>query len=199
MKKKDKELIEKFVKNVKNIPKLECIILFGSMARNEADKRSDIDLLLVFDSENPKAYLSEVMSIITSLKPHREIRPTITNLSDYDEGFLQTVMREGKVLWGKVIVTTDKLLLKPYRLISYGLTGLKPSKKVKISRLIHGYESKKTVDGSIKHYKYKGLKDKYDVILISKNTVLLPEKYSKDFLNNLKKYRVFYEEKQVWL
>ena len=108
-------------------------------------------------------------------------------------------MQEGKVLWGKVIVTTDDLLLKPYRLISYDLTSLKPSKKVKISRLIHGYESKKIVNGKLKHYKYAGLKGKYDVMIISKNTLLLPEKYSKNFMNNLKKYRVLYEEKQVWI
>lgn len=199
MKKKDKELIEKFVKNIKNIPELECIILFGSMVRNEADKRSDIDLLLVFNCENPKSYLSEIISIITSLKPHREIKPTITNLFDYDEEFLQTVIREGKVLWGKVIVTTDNLLLKPYSIISYDLTTLKPSKKVKISRLIHGYESKKIVKGELKHYKYSGLKDNYDVILISKNTVLIPDKYSKNFLNHLEKFHVPYKEKKVWI
>ena len=199
MNKKDKELIDKFVKNIKIIPKLECIILFGSMVRDEADKRSDIDLLLVFNCENPKSYLSEITSIITKLKPHREIKPTITNLSDFDEEFLQTVMREGKLLWGKVIISTDNLLLKPYRLISYELTNLKPSKKVKISRLIHGYESKKIVKGDIKNYKYTGLKEKYDVIMISKNTLLLPEKYSKNFLNNLKKYHVLYDEKRVWI
>jgi predicted nucleotidyltransferase len=199
MNKKDKELIEKFVENIKNIPKLKCIILFGSMVREEDDKRSDIDLLLIFDCEKPKSYLSEIISIITKLKPHREIKPTITNLYDFDEEFLETVIREGKVLWGKIIITTDNLLLKPYRLLSYELTNLKPSKKVKISRLIHGYESKKIVKGDIKNYKYSGLKEKYDVIMISKNTVLLPEKYSKDFLNNLKKYNVIYYEKQVWL
>jgi len=199
MKKKDEELIQKFVKNIKNIPHLQCIILFGSMVRNEADKRSDIDILLVFDCEKPKEYLSEIISTITSLKPHREIRPTITNLFDYDEEFLQTIMREGKVLWGKVIVTTNNLLLKPYSLISYNLSNLKPSKKVKISRTIHGYESKKKVNGKVKHYKYKGLKDEYDVIIISKNTVLIPEKYAKIFLNKLKKYHTSYNEKKIWL
>ncbi len=199
MKKKDKELIEKFVKKIRNIPDLECIILFGSISRNEADKRSDIDLLLVFDCENPKSYLSEIISIITSLKPHREIKPTITNLSDYDEEFLQTVIREGKVLWGKVVISTKNLLLKPYRLIAYDLSNLKPSKKVKISRLIHGYESKKIVNKEIKHYKYTGLKEEYGVKVISKNTLLLPEKHSKIFLKNLKKYHVLYEEKLVWI
>ena len=199
MKIKDKKLIEKFVEKAKNVQNLECIILFGSMVRNEADKRSDIDLLLLFDEENPKSHIPEIMNIVTTLKPHREIKPTITNLNDYDEEFLLTVLREGEVLWGKMIITPGKLLLKPYRLISYDLSALKPSKKVKISRIIHGYKSKKTINGKIKQYKYLGLKDKYNAYLISKNTVLVPEKYTKNFLSELKKHRVVCQEKMVWV
>ncbi len=198
MKIKDKKLIERFVEKAKNIQNLECIILFGSMVRNEEDKRSDIDLLLLFDEENPKSHIPEIMNIVTTLKPHREIKPTITNLTDYDEEFLQTVLREGEVLWGKMIITPEKLLLKPYRLISYDISALKPSKKVKISRIIHGYQSKKTINGKIKKYKYSGLRDKYNVYLISKNTVLVPEKNTKNFLSELDKYRVTYQEKMVW-
>jgi len=198
MKIKDKKLIEKFVEKAKNIQNLKCIILFGSIVRNEADKRSDIDLLLLFDEENPKSHIPEIMNIVTNLKPHREIKPTITNLVDYDEEFLQKVLREGEVLWGKMIITPEKLLLKPYRLISYDISALKSSKKVKISRIIHGYQSKKTIDGKIKQYKYLGLKDKYNVYLISKNTVLISEKYIKNFLNDLEKYHVNYQEKMIW-
>ena len=198
MKIKDKKLIERFVEKAKNIQNLECIILFGSIARDEADKRSDIDLLLVFDEENPKSHIREIMSIVTTLKPHREIKPTVTNLTDLDEEFLQTVLREGEVLWGKIITASDKLLLKSYRLVSYNISTLKPSKKVKISRIIHGYQSKKTINGKLKQYKYPGLKDKYNVYLISKNTVLIPEEYAEIFLNELDKHRVKYQEKMVW-
>jgi len=198
MKIKDKKLIERFVEKAKNIPNLECIILFGSVARNEEDKRSDLDLLLIFNEENPKLRISEIMRLVTMLKPHREIKPTVTNLTDYDEEFLQTVLREGEVLWGKMIITPDKLLLNPYRLISYDISKLKPSKKVKISRLIHGYRSRKTIDGKIKEYAYLGLKDKYNVHFISKNTLLVPEKYTKKFLMELDRNRVTYQEKLVW-
>jgi len=198
MKIKDKKLIERFVEKTKNIQNLKCIILFGSIVRDEADKRSDIDLLIVFDEKNPKSHIQEIMSVVTTLKPHREIKPTVTNLTDLDEEFLQTVLREGEVLWGKIIITTDKLLLKPYRLVSYNISTLKPSKKVKISRMIHGYQSKKTINGKIKQYKYLGLKDKYNVYLISKNTILIPEEYAKIFLNELDKHRVKYQEKMVW-
>jgi len=198
MKNKDSKLIERFVEKAKNIPNLECIILFGSMVRDEADKRSDIDLLIIFDEEKPKTHISDIMEIVTSLKPHREIKPTLTNLTDYDEEFLITVLREGKVLWGKIIITTDNVLLKPFRLISYDISTLKPSKKVKVSRIIHGYQSKKTVNGKIKQYKYEGLKDKYNVNIISKNTVMIPEKYGKKFLKDLDKYHVIYKEKVVW-
>jgi len=198
MKNKDRKLIERFVEKAKNIPNLECIILFGSLIRGEADKRSDIDLLIVFDEKNPKSHIPEIMNIVTSLKPHREIKPTLTNLTDYDEDFLKTVLREGEVLWGKIIITTDKILLEPFRLISYDISTLKPSKKVKVSRIIHGYQSKKMINGKIKHYKYEGLKDRYDVHIISKNTVLVPEKYVKFFLKDLDKHHVAYQEKVVW-
>jgi len=198
MKIKDRKLIERFVEKTKNIPNLKCIILFGSLVRGEADRRSDIDLLLVFDEENPKSHIREIMSIVTTLKPHREIRPTLTNLTDYDEEFLQTVLREGEVLWGKILITNNNLLLKPFRLISYDISTLKPSKKVKVSRIIHGYQSKKTVNGKIKQYKYEGLKNKYNVHIISKNTVLIPEKYAKIFLKDLDKYHVTYQEKMIW-
>jgi predicted nucleotidyltransferase len=199
MKIKDRNLVEKFVEKAKNIPNIECIILFGSIARNEEDKRSDLDLLLVFDEENPKSHIPEIMRIVTTLKPHREIKPTITNLTDLDEEFLQTVLREGEVLWGKIILAPNKLLLKPYRLITYDISAFKPSKKVKISRLIHGYRSKKTIEGKTKEYSYSGLKDKYNVYLISKNTVLIPEEHSKNFLHDLDKNHVPYKEKLVWI
>jgi predicted nucleotidyltransferase len=199
MKIKDEKLIERFVEKAKNVHNLECIILFGSMVRNEADKRSDIDLLLIFDEENPKSHIPEIMNIVSNLKPHREIKPTITNLTDYDEEFLQTVLRDGEVLWGKMIITPEKLLLKPFRLISYDISALKSSKKVKISRIMHGYQSKKIINGEIKHYKYLGLKDKYNTHLISKNTILIPEKYTKNFLSELKKYHVEYKETMVWV
>lgn len=195
---KDKKLIKKFVERVQDIQNLECVILFGSMVRGDADKRSDIDILLVFNNENPKSYIPEIMRIVTTLKPHREIRPTVTNLTDLDEGFLQTVLREGKILYGKIVITPDKLLLKPYRLISYDISKLKPSKKVKISRIIHGYQSKKTITGKTKQYKYLGLKDRYNIHLISKNTVLVPEEYVRNFLHELDKYNVEYQEKMVW-
>jgi len=198
MKIKDKKLVERFVEKTKNIPNLECIILFGSIVRNEADKRSDLDLLLLFNEKNPKSHIPEIMKIVTTLKPHREIKPTVTNFTDIEEEFLQTVLREGKVLWGKMIIAPNKLLLKAYRLISYDVSALKPSKKVKISRLIHGYQSKKTIDGKIKKYAYPGLKDKYNVHLISKGTVLVPEKYTKNFLQELDKHHVTYQEKIVW-
>ncbi|MEA2053554.1 MAG: nucleotidyltransferase domain-containing protein [Candidatus Thermoplasmatota archaeon] len=195
---KDKKLIGRFVEKTKDITNLRCIVLFGSMARGEADKRSDIDVLLVIEEENPKLCIPEIMNIVTSLKPHREIKPVVTNLADYDEEFLWTVLREGKVLWGSMVVTPDKFLLSPYRLISYNLSKLKPSKKVKISRLIHGYQSKKIINGETKKYKYTGLKDKYNVHVISKNTVLIPERHAKNFLSELDKHGVEYQERIVW-
>lgn len=199
MNKKDKKLIDTFVEKIKNLDNLECIILFGSISRNEADKRSDIDILLVFNEEHPKKHLFEITQKITELKPHREIKPVVTNLVDYDEEFVQTVLREGKLLWGKIILSTTHLLLKPYHLVSYQTNRLKPADKVKISRLIHGYTSKKKINGELKQYEYEGLKHKYDIHFISKGTLIIPEDAVKSFFCELKKSNVAYKDKKIWM
>ncbi|MFQ6057227.1 MAG: nucleotidyltransferase domain-containing protein [Methanosarcinales archaeon] len=176
MKEEDKRLIQKLVEKVKDLPNLECIVLFGSFVKGEEDKRSDIDLLIVFNSDTPNKYISQVSEIITSLKPHREIHTVLTNLSDYDTSFFNSVFREGKVLFGKVFLTPKKLGMQAYKLIHYDLSNLENSVKVKISRRVYGYVSEKKINGEIKRYVYKGLKEYPRVILISKATLLIPEK-----------------------
>ena len=101
-----------------------------------------------------------VSKIVTELHPHREIRTVITNLHDYDEDYYQNVFREGKVLYGKVILTPEHLALEPYLIVSYDLTGKPNTLQVKISKKVHGYTSKKLIDGQEKIYTYPGIEEK---------------------------------------
>ncbi len=199
MDRKDQELIHKFVDRIKHLSDLECIFLYGSLARGEEDARSDIDLMLVFNAEKPKRHISEIMKIVTDLKPHREIRPVLTNLCDYDPGFFLNVLREGKLLWGKLMVSSEKLLLRPFVLISYDLSKVTAAKKVKTSRYVRGYRSTKVIDGKEKVYNYKGLKEKFGVKLISKGTILTPEENRKEILRFLDENGIDYQQLPIWL
>lgn len=190
----NKELIKKAVDNLKEIKKLKAIILFGSYARGEEDKKSDIDLLVVIDSNQPKKYLKEVIKRISKIDKEGLISPRLTNLRDYDPSFFQNVLREGKILFGSLVVDNKKLALKPYRLVNYDLSRLDNSKKVRISRRVYGYISKK----GNKKYNYKGLKDEEDVLVYPNSTVLIPES-NLGFIEFLKREGVPFKEKRIWL
>ncbi|MFH1316797.1 MAG: nucleotidyltransferase domain-containing protein [Candidatus Woesearchaeota archaeon] len=191
---KNEELINKAVEKLRDIPQIKAIILFGSYARKEEDKRSDIDLLIVLNASNPKKYLKEVIKRISPIDKDGKISPRLTNLKDYDPSLFQNVFREGKLLFGAVVVDNKKLMLQPFRLVNYDLSKLSNSEKVKISRNVYGYISKK----GKKEYTYKGLKDGEGVILYSNSTVLIPESKI-GFIDYLKREKVPFKEKKVWI
>ena len=190
----NEELIKKAIENLRDLDKLKAIILFGSYARGEEDKKSDIDLLIVLNTKNPKKYLKQVIKRLSPIDKEGKISPRLTNLKDYDPIFFQNVLREGKLLFGSLIIDNKKLALKPYRLINYDLSKLDNSKKVRISRRVYGYISKK---GS-KKYNYKGLKDEEEVFVYPNSTVLISES-NLGFIEFLKREEVPFKEKKVWL
>lgn len=196
----DEDLINRFlVRITQEIPSLSVAVLFGSMARGDYDKRSDIDIMLVVDSKN-KEDLNQIISrVITELQPHREIRTVVTDLHDYDEDYYQNVFREGRVLYGKVILTPEHLALKPYLIVSYDLSGKPNTLQVKISKKVHGYTSKKVIDGEEKIYRYDGIEKKYNGKVISKSAVILPFDSGNEFVEELKGLKVPFRIFKVWM
>ena len=165
----------------------------------EHRKSGDIDIMLVVDSKNKEDLNSIISRVITELQPHREIRTVVTDLHDYDEDYYQNVFREGRILYGKVILTPENLALKPYLIISYDLSGRPNTLQVKVSKRVHGYTSKKVIDGEEKIYKYDGIEKKYDGKVISKSAVILPYDFGNKFAEELKGMDVPFKLLKVWM
>ncbi len=188
------ELIKNAVEQLRDLPHLKAIILYGSYARGDFDRRSDIDLLIIVDAQQPKKFLKEVIKRVSSIDPEGKISPRLTNFKDYDPAFFQNVLREGRVLFGSLVVGAKNLALQPYRLINYDLTTLPASVKVRISRRVYGYTSLK----GAKKYRYQGLADEEGVFVFPTSTVLLPES-NMGFISFLKRENVPFEERKVWM
>jgi predicted nucleotidyltransferase len=198
MNKKDQKLVERFVERIKGLEKVSAAILYGSVARGDYDSRSDIDIMLVVEEKDPMSILHDVTKIITDLKPHREIRCVLTNLTDYDAEFYKNVFKDGKVLFGKLVLSPDHLALRPYLIISYDLKGIPLSKKVKIAQKIYGQRSVKRINGRRYEYHYEGLKDKYGVTVMKKGIIKIPLQDGKRFLLELKKLGIEANVTEVW-
>ncbi len=195
----DRGLLERFIERLRSVPEVQAVVLFGSFARGDIDRRSDIDLLLVTDIPDPGSLRPRIARLIGELRPHREISPTLTNLRDIDPSFLRTVFTEGVVLHGKMVLAPTQLALLPRVLIAYDLTGVSPTRKVHISRLIHGFRSVKTVAGKRRTYEYPGLKAKYGGVSLSRSALMLKSENAKEFIKQLEKRHVPYTRWDVYL
>ncbi len=199
MKEQNHLVIKKLAEEFSKLPNLEAIILFGSLARDSADQRSDIDLLLIFSHPKPESFLQQVTHIIKEVNPHREVRPVLTNLQDYDKDFLQNILREGKTLYGKVVVSPDALGLKPYRIFSYSLIATTPKEKQAIHRLIYGYKVK-TIKKEKTYLSIKeGMADRKDVKILGRGVIAVPEEEANSLEEALKRFNIHYTITKAFL
>lgn len=182
----DRRLIERFLGGLQGIVQAGGVVLFGSLARGEFDRRSDIDLLVIVDHEVPQTLNRKIARMVTALKPHRDINAIPTNLRDLDPSFLRNVFREGVVLQGKFVLTPGHLALTPRVLVSYDLTGLPPGKKVQVSRKVHGFASTKDVGGRRTTYRYEGLKDRYAATVVSPSVLMLSDEDATALIEDLR-------------
>ena len=177
-----KKLISELFYAAQEIPKLQQLILFGSIAREEGDGRSDVDLLLVF---NIKDDLEREIRDITHRKIteafkksecQRNARITFTNTDlDLDQDFLEKIIRDGIIIWGRPMVFAGADILTPMILFEYTV-GMK--------------------SGTDKVMFYRALK-RIQFIKI-KNGIVVDEKGAEDVDRILQANRISYRRKQIW-
>lgn len=82
-----------------------AVILFGSYARNQAGKHSDVDLLVIAESNLPRYKRSRELHLMFKPYPFpMDILVYTPNEvekeSEFELSFISTVLREGKKLYG---------------------------------------------------------------------------------------------------
>ena len=92
--KKIARLLQKYTQDVINLSnkKIQLVILFGSVARGEWSKGSDIDILAVV-SEKEKDVIAVLNKGKIDVSPLLEIRPISTTVNKFTEGFSKKIGR----------------------------------------------------------------------------------------------------------
>lgn len=177
-------------------------ILFGSIARGDFDRRSDIDILLIYrnkDELDSDKHLFDRLPLVDG----REIQivaRTLDELKDSDKVFLSNVFKEGVLLFVREplgLKASDLLGLKPYRIFIYSMKGLDADKKKRLIATLYGYSTKKKVGEKRYEYEYRGLVDRE--MKLGKNSFLIEEERAKDVENILRSYGVKFRSISVWL
>lgn len=80
----------------------QMIVLFGSMARSDHDEASDIDLIIVYETD--KRFLDRLEELYMSWNIPKAVDILAYTPSEYESmaaesGFLQKVLSEGQVIY----------------------------------------------------------------------------------------------------
>ncbi len=201
-------VITDFVNNAEKIPNLVSAILYGSIVRGEMHKKSDIDILLLFDTDhNPELGIeSKVAHQISAevMKKHLCPNPisfVFSNLNDIEPNevdFLWNTAKEGIIIWGKPNLAMLKLkdVLEPRLLITYSMNNLERKEKVRFHRALYGYKSRTTINGKLYLTKKEGLLKKEECR--GQNVILIPAEKVDLVTGILDKFGVKYSVKKVW-
>ncbi len=184
-----------------NQDEIKRIILFGSVARNEASEESDIDIFIdIIGSKKPtarnaknniKKITEEFMKskrytgywLLKGIK--NEIKPIVGNLDDWQE-LKNSMISNGILLYGKFEETPIKAI---HKTLLYWENVKPESKRVLLSKRLFGYTKGKK--------SYGGLIQKYEGERVGKGTIAVPSESLKIFLELFKDMKVTVKIKKI--
>lgn len=185
-----------FIDNAHRIPNLIGAVLFGSVLTGDISKKSDIDILLITESEqNPEVgeesrIAHEITSEISKkYKLEHSFSIAFYNIKngDMEPDFLWEVAKEGLIIWARpaeIISKNVRKNLLPKLLCKYTLKGLTEKDKRAVIRRL--YESRnKLIDKKEEK--------------IAPGVLLIDAEKEKELVNIFNNYRLTkYSIKKVW-
>jgi predicted nucleotidyltransferase len=194
------ELVREIKKTFRRKKEAETIILFGSVARGDAGKESDLDLCVVYKKGGRKTISDIILDMEKKYNKNMNVIFTDSEFKDLNRQFIETIIKEGIVLKGDMPkVSVQRLELEPYELMSYDLTSLSQTDKMRIKRLLYGSTSKKKYKDRVYESKKKGLVKKTKGIRVGKASIIIPERHASEVEMALRDYGVKLRKYTIWI
>ena len=189
-----KEIVFEFDRKISELTNVRHIFLFGSVAREQADKRSDVDLCVIIDDTNKK----EISKIALDLekKYDKNIQLVISkNFSKLDKYFIDKLLEEGILLYSKEpLMKFKNFKCKEFLLISYSLKNLTHKDKMKIKAKFYGYSTKKIVNKKVYKSSYEGLVKQLNGLSAGAGAILMPSRSAQPIISILDSFNVKYNK-----
>ncbi len=157
-------------------------VVFGSVARGQAQEDSDLDVLVVPRSRRGEdAILGEVRRIEEESGVRIAAILAGPSLRELERQFLDSILREGAPIVGRMpTVGVRELDLEPMRLVAFDLSGLPQRDKVRLERELFGLTTRKRYKGKEYVRQVRGRLDEWDGRKLGRGTLLVPERATSD-------------------
>lgn len=200
-----------FANRLDEVPHLSAAILFGSVAKGDVHKKSDIDILLLFEmSGNPETRREGkiVHQIASEISKKRSLEHSfsfvmynVSEIGPTELTFLRKAVEEGIGIWIKTDVAVPAKLkshLLAKKIISYSLSGLSPREKMAVHRALYGYRVVKKVGDKEYVNESPGLIEDIGEKL-GPGLVMIDPKRAKDVTRVLQKHGAHFKSRDVWV
>ena len=176
---------------------IDNVILFGSVARGDFDKESDIDIF-IDTAKNMERSANKALRLFESSSVHNswelkgvgnKISLKVGKLKEWS--LRRDVISSGILLYGKYTQLPDAT---HYIMVRVDMKGIKPAKQAKAWRRLYGYTQKV----GKKAYASGGLVKELGGKKICKGLVVVPMKNSPQLIGFLKKNKVRHTVDELW-
>lgn len=182
--------------NIKNFPRIQSVILFGSLASGEkVPSDSKIDMAIIY-SKKDREIIKWIRYLATDRFKLHHLTPN--ELKDKPE-VINALSGEGILLQGNpVVLALDDVELKSQMLISYNTTDLTQNERSKLNRALFGGVSTYLQKGERKKKYYSGLVEKLHVKRIGKGVLLVDRQNAKQITKTLSGFKAQWTEIPIW-
>jgi predicted nucleotidyltransferase len=194
--------------NLKNIHGIEAVILFGSAAKDEMHKKSDIDIFLMFNSKDRNPEIGEDGQEVQKIAVKIEDKYRLQNPFSFvffnrnepiDSDFLWEVVKDGTILYCKPeLILGQKEFLKPAAFISYTYGDIPQKDKMFVKRQLYGYRVKTKHKNKEYISEREGIVNKYGK-KIGRATFIIDAGKTDEILELFDERRVKYNLTKIWI
>ena len=174
---------------IKDITNIKKIILYGSAAKDQATKESDIDTFIdvkkksiKFEKEikkiEEKFYQSRESVLFKSRNIDNKFNVKVGKLKDWKELY-KSIISTGIILYGRYELAETPSGTRPFAIIFWKKIG--KNRGAFLNR-IYGFK--------IKEKHYLGLVSKFDGRRLGKSCIMIPIQYKEDIFKLLREYKV---------
>lgn len=189
-----KEAVD-FSSKIKDFKDIISIILFGSVARDEATVESDVDIAIIYSKKD-----NEIVRKINTIKPEefQLIHLSIEELKE-EPTLIGALSGEGILLYGRPIaVLLDDVELKSKMIIAYDTSKLDQNARSKLNRALYGGKSTYFKDNKKETKFYQGIVDTIRAEKIGKSVLMIDRKNYPEITKTLKRFHAKWKEIPVW-
>ncbi len=182
------------------------LVLFGSAAEDTDREDSDLDIFVVFDTEEKDISGDEnaILEIVRKIEQEHHVAIDVLSCNrvydDVEPYFLQKVFGSGIFLYSRSPqVDLNGVPMEPYAFVIFKLNGLSQSQKMKVRTRLYGYRT--TRKRGTKKYtsSSRGLLDEIEGKRLGKAAVLVPRKNLGAIKNFFDEFQVTYFAMDTWM